>query len=543
MTEAAQALQATEAVSPLASAMWGLGRVVQTENPQLSFRLLDVPSLQETGDELDGLLHGNLADRQFLLRDGQLHTPRLVPISADPARPSLQPSGTYLITGGTGALGLQTAAWLVNRGARSLVLLAHRPPSEAASLEIAALEAAGCRVLVRQADVSVREQLAQVLDEIAATLPPLTGVIHSAGVLNEGLLLRQEWERFLPVLTPKVVGAWNLHELTAHLPLQLFVCYSSVASVLGTPGQGSYAMGNAFLDGLAQLRRSQGLPALSASWGAWSGGGMADRDDVRQMLPRIGVKFLTAPTAFDLLEDLLAADPGHALVAEVDWPLLVRTLPSVLQLMPQAARVQTPPSASAGIPAILAAARPEDREGILLRELRLEVARILQLAGPEQVPGDRLLSDLGVDRSNAVGSTALATECVERKLAASFAAGVAGYARLIGTDKEGTRKRRTRLRGAAVAVSGFATVGIWALALWAWLGENSSTTSIPAQGPVSSRAADRSTQASSAPQFLPVSGTPADRGTQASSAPQSLPVSGTAADRGTQASSAPQSHR
>ena len=106
----------------------------------------------------------------------------------------------------------------------------------------------------------------------------------------------------------------------------------------------------------------------------------------------------------------------------------------------------------------------------------------------------------------------LATERVERKLAASFAAGVAGYARLIGTDKEGTRKRRTRLRGAAVAVSGFATVGIWALALWAWLGENSSTTSIPAQGPVSSRAADRSTQASSAPQSLPVSGTAADRG-------------------------------
>lgn len=413
VTEAAQALEAGEPVSPLAAALWGLGRVVLSEHPQLNFRLLDIPSFQEMGDELVRLLQANLTDRQLLLRQGRIYTPRLVPVAPAADRPTIFSGGTYLITGGTGALGLHTAGWLVERGARSLVLLARRPPGAASLRQLAALEAAGCRVLVRQADVSVREHLAQVLDEIAASLPPLAGVIHAAGILDEGLLVRQDWSRFLQVLEPKVVGAWNLHELTAAMPLQCFICYSSVASVLGTPGQASYAMGNAFLDGLAHLRRSQGLPALSVNWGAWSGGGMADRDDVRQMLPRIGMKYLTPATAFAALDDLLSVAPGQAVVADADWRLLMQALPSAGQFLPRAEHRTASGSPNAeGLLAVLAAAEPPDREAILCRELQGEVARILQLSGPDQAPQDRLLADLGVDSLLALEFR----EAVEKRL-------------------------------------------------------------------------------------------------------------------------------
>ena len=190
--------------------------------------------------------------------------------------PTIQPDGTYLITGGLGGLGLETATWLVEQGARHLVLLGRRVPAPpAAAPVIQQLQQQGAEVVVYPADVTDRAQLGAALRHISQTLPPLRGVIHCAGVLLDGTLQQLTWAQMSVVLAPKVWGAWNLHELTQDQPLDLFVLYSSAASLCGSPGQGSHVAANSFLDALAHYRRQLGLPGLSINWGPWSEVGSA----------------------------------------------------------------------------------------------------------------------------------------------------------------------------------------------------------------------------------------------------------------------------
>jgi NADPH:quinone reductase-like Zn-dependent oxidoreductase len=181
---------------------------------------------------------------------------------------SIQPDGTYLITGGLGGIGLTVARWLVEQGARHIVLVGRHAPSASAVQAIQAMRALGTQVTVEQADVARADEIAAVLAHIDRSMPALRGVFHAAGVLDDGLLAQQSWERFERVLGPKVNGAWNLHVLTQDKPLDLFVLFSAGAALIGPLGQGSYAAANAFLDGLAYLRASLGLPAISINWGA-----------------------------------------------------------------------------------------------------------------------------------------------------------------------------------------------------------------------------------------------------------------------------------
>jgi acyl transferase domain-containing protein/acyl-CoA synthetase (AMP-forming)/AMP-acid ligase II/NADPH:quinone reductase-like Zn-dependent oxidoreductase/NAD(P)-dependent dehydrogenase (short-subunit alcohol dehydrogenase family)/acyl carrier protein len=223
--------------------------------------------------------------------------------------PALRGDGTYLITGGLGGLGLEVAKWLVSQGARNLVLVGRRGGA-AAREAVAALEAEGARVHVAAADVADRQQLAGVLADAGRSLPPIRGVIHAAGVLDDGVLAQQTPERYRTVARPKVAGAWNLHELTASLPLAFFVNFSSVAAVLGSPGQGNYAAANASLDALAQARRSRGLPALSINWGPWSDVGMAAQAARGDKLARRGMESLSPAQGVEALSRLLRQDVG-----------------------------------------------------------------------------------------------------------------------------------------------------------------------------------------------------------------------------------------
>src|SRR5512140_1738341 len=187
----------------------------------------------------------------------------------------LRPDRTYLLTGGSGGMGIQIAQWLVARGARHLVLVS-RSGATATSPQIAALQASGADVRTLRADVSVRADMESVFEAIAASHFPLAGVIHAAGIFDDRVLLNHDWDRFARVLTPKVQGGWLLHELTRDTPLDFFVLFSSAASVLGPVGLGNYAAANAFLDALAWYRRAQGLPAVSLDWAAWAKTGMAE---------------------------------------------------------------------------------------------------------------------------------------------------------------------------------------------------------------------------------------------------------------------------
>ena len=182
---------------------------------------------------------------------------------------NLDPQGTYLITGGLRGLGLMTAQWLVERGARHLVLTGRRTPDSEAGETLRALEARGIQVRVAQADASDAGAMKRLLEDMRNTMPPLRGVIHSAGVLDDGVLLQQSWNRFATVFAPKVIGSLLLHRLTESDALDFFVLFSSVAAVFGSAGQGNHVAANAFMDTLAAARAAQGLPGLSVNWGAW----------------------------------------------------------------------------------------------------------------------------------------------------------------------------------------------------------------------------------------------------------------------------------
>jgi acyl transferase domain-containing protein/NADPH:quinone reductase-like Zn-dependent oxidoreductase/acyl carrier protein len=194
---------------------------------------------------------------------------------------SFRADATYLVTGGLGGIGLMLARWLVERGARHLVLVGRSGASAAATEAISSLESLGAEVRVAKADVAQEPQIGEVFRTIDQAMPPLAGVFHGAAVLEDSTLLRQTPERFRAVMAAKVDGAWNLHALCRGRALDCFVLFSSAASVLGSPGQANYCAANAFLDALAHQRRAMGLPAVSINWGAWAEVGLAAADASR----------------------------------------------------------------------------------------------------------------------------------------------------------------------------------------------------------------------------------------------------------------------
>jgi acyl carrier protein len=166
---------------------------------------------------------------------------------------------------------------MVQEGARHLVLVGRSVPSPEAQAALETLHGAGATVVAAQADVACAEQIGAVIADVKSSMPPLRGIVHAAGVLDDAAFLQQSRERLRKVMAPKVEGAWNLHTATLDTPLDFFVLYSSVTAVHGTPGQANYAAANAFLDALAHFRRAQRLPAVSINWGPWAEVGMAAR--------------------------------------------------------------------------------------------------------------------------------------------------------------------------------------------------------------------------------------------------------------------------
>jgi acyl transferase domain-containing protein/acyl carrier protein len=251
------------------------------------------------------------------------------------AKPSATPSGqgrfearsdaTYLITGGLSGLGLRTAEWLAGCGARHLVLIGRRPPDDSAKATIEGLEAAGVTVMALQTDIAVRQQVERVFGAIGDRLPPLRGIIHSAGVLDDGAIIQQSWPRIRDVLRPKIAGAWNLHTASRHLPLDFFICYSSASAILGSPGQAAHMAANSFLDALAHHRRAVGLAGLSINWGAWADIGAAASAEIIGQIARFGVEPMTPAEGLAALERLILDEAAQAMVADMRWDRFLAT--------------------------------------------------------------------------------------------------------------------------------------------------------------------------------------------------------------------------
>ena len=249
-----------------------------------------------------------------------------VPITADPEPGLPGATGTWLITGGFGGVGLAMADELANAGVDSLVLLGRSGAStEHAKARVKALRDRGVRVFPAAVDITARTELSQLLIRIARDLPPLRGVLHCAMVLDDVLLTELDAERLSKVLAPKMLGAWHLHELTAHLPLESFVLFSSATSMIGNVGQANYGAANAFLDQLAEARRAQGLPALAINWGAVSDAGYVSRhDDIGRHVATTGMRGFTAAQAFRAMARLHTASLAQVGVLPMDWPRFFR---------------------------------------------------------------------------------------------------------------------------------------------------------------------------------------------------------------------------
>ncbi|MFF7393698.1 type I polyketide synthase [Streptomyces scabiei] len=387
------------------AAAWGLLRTAQLEHPG-RFVLLDT----DGGDGLEAALATALAEGepQLALRGGTLYAPRLVRPPAAGVPAGFDPEGTVLVTGGTGTLGGLVARHLVaTHGVRHLLLLGRRgAAAEGMASLTEELSAAGAEVTVAACDVADREALAGCL----AAIPPehpLRAVVHTAGVLDDGLLEALTPERLSAVLRPKADGAWNLHELTRDQDLTAFVLFSSSAGVFGSPGQAAYAAANAFTDALAAARHRAGLPGTSLAWGLWEQrtgltDGLGDTD-LRRMA-RSGVRALPTEEGLALFDAALA---GHdPVLVPVGLDLRARSggpVPHLLRSLVRTPAVRRRgPQTDASLRPRLAAAPEAEQGQILLRLVRTQAAEVLGHADPDALSEGDAFLESGFDSLTAV---------------------------------------------------------------------------------------------------------------------------------------------
>lgn len=314
---------------------------------------------------------------------------------------------TYLVTGGLGGFGLALAQWLARNGAGHIALMSRRSqvPAEAKPA-FAAMEADGARVTLMPGDVSLEEDVSRVLNAIEETGPPLKGIFHAAMVIDDCPLAMLTPERFAAVVEPKADGAWNLHRHTLQLPLDHFVLFSSLAAIVGSPGQANYAAANTVLDALAHHRRNQGLPALTVNWGAISDVGyVAHNRLIADRLESLGLKALPVEQMLKVLGKLLACDADQVTAVRVDWPKLSRKInltrsPRFADLVAEQGGHEVGGTGASDLDAILSA-EPSKRIEILLSRLREQLGKVLETSAGRLDIKQPLLS-LGVDSLMAV---------------------------------------------------------------------------------------------------------------------------------------------
>ena len=364
VTRGVQPVGGERAVALTEAGLWGLGRVIALEHPEWRCTRVDVArrGLKEEAAALVDEVLGDWPEDEIALRSDARLVNRLVtqppPARLGVERPADQvqayrlevdepgvlerlavreaprrPPGlgevevaietatvnfgaaadaTYVIAGGLGGLGLVLARWLVERGARHLVVVGRRGAEQTAQSEaVAQLTRAGARVEIARGDIADRRFVARLFDDLQAGGQIVRGIVHAAGVRDDALLKQQDGARLARVLAPKVAGAWNLHELSTRWPLDFFVLFSSAAALIGSPGQGSYSAANAFLDALARHRRTIGLPGLSIGWGAFSDVGMAAAGGYLERLAAQGVGSLTPAQGIDVLDRLIGSGVAH----------------------------------------------------------------------------------------------------------------------------------------------------------------------------------------------------------------------------------------
>lgn len=402
-------------VAALQAPLWGIGVTLSLEHPEFRTRCLDLDPRdpkEEARTLFQEILHPDSEDR-IAVRGGVRHAARFaklrekrqesIPIAAE---------ASCLITGGLGGLGLCVAQWLERQGARNLVLCSRRDPAPmAGKMPLLERLTETCRrkggdVLVCQADVSDPDDVRRLMRELEDRMPPLKGIIHAAGDLDDGVLIRQDIKGMKKVMAPKVRGSWNLHQATLGKNLDFFVCFSSAASVIGVGGQANYSAANAFMDALVQERRRCGLPGASINWGAWAEIGMiaAMKGDVRERINAQGMGAIPPEKGLEILGNLLNGSEPQLCAMAVDWRKYKEN--HYLQGVPPFFRNVMAESVSRGekpeFAGVLKGFPREEQKERLFDYVRSHVAATLGMDQPEGVGPRQRLFDIGMDSLMAV---------------------------------------------------------------------------------------------------------------------------------------------
>ncbi|RBO85350.1 type I polyketide synthase [Nocardia puris] len=383
-----------DAANVAAGAVWGLVRSAQSERPD-RIVLADLDDEPASLEALSAVV--GAGEPQVVVRAGRVFVPRLTR-AALPTPRDAGPEECVLITGGTGSLGAALARHLVGeRGVRRLVLVSRRgTDSPGAAALRAELSATGARVDIAAADVADRDSLAEVL-----AAHPITGIVHTAGVTDDGLIADLDPDRLAAVLRPKADAAWLLHDLTRDRDLTSFVLFSSVAATIGGPGQGNYAAANAFLDALAGHRAGLGLPATSIAWGLWEQeGGISGHLDAadKERIARGGFPPLAADDGLALF-DALAAGGEAAVVATPLDVSAIRARPTTLLsgLLPTQRASAGNAAAPAALADLLADRTPDEQHALVLETVLREAASVLGHRGDDALDPARPFSESGFD--------------------------------------------------------------------------------------------------------------------------------------------------
>lgn len=335
-------------------------------------------------------------------RNGISQVERSKPVAGQ--RLTLPEHGTFLVTGGLGGFGLRTARWLVERGARHLVLISRSgPASEEAREALAEFAKQGIIVSAKACDVTDLKALQALMAEINTSMWPLMGIVHAATVIEDGLIRTMDGDQIRKVLLPKVLGAYHLHQLTLEMGLQYFILFSSATTLFGNPGQGNYVAANAALESLAENRRGAGLPATCVRWGAIEDVGFLARNtEIREALQgRMGGSTIQSGAALAILEDLLLAGRSGLGVMEIDWRALSRFLPSASspkfsELARNSGKGEVDESDTDSLQRMLEELSDEELQKVCIDMLKSEVAEILRMA-PDKLDPARSMYDMGLD--------------------------------------------------------------------------------------------------------------------------------------------------
>ena len=410
---------------------WGIGLTLGLEHPELNATCVDLPDAKEA-NEVSSLFNSlNTLDAEYRIsiRQGHRYAERLRHAkSTTTDQTSIHDECTYLITGGTGGLGLLTAAWLIIQGARHITLLSRSAPSIQVLETIDTLRTLKVDIRHMQVDIADKTAMQKSLSVIETDMPPLKGILHCAGVLDDHLLIDQTWKNFTHVYSAKIDGSWNLHQLTDHLDLDFFVLFSSAASLLGNQGQANYAAANMFMNSLATYRKMIGKKATSIHWGPWAEVGMAQSDQqITRHLSSLGFTALTPESGLAALSLCLNGRNENIAVIDCAWQKYIQSaessgkyLSSLISSSPDQGVQRKHSANDQNFVKELQHADHKQKVDLIKKVVIEIVQNILGLKSTENIPLEVPMTDQGFDSLMAVQLTNAIGRRLDQRLPVSL---------------------------------------------------------------------------------------------------------------------------